>query len=81
MPSVPPPESAPEHARREIGEHVRLTRLRQNLTQEAVAHAAGVDRRVLGRIEAGQTDAHVSTLARIGAVLGLRLIWTGPPPE
>lgn len=58
--------------RRAIGQRIRGERLRQNLTQDQVWLAAGIDRRTLQRIEGGK-DATLSTLLRIAHVLGVPL--------
>ncbi|MFD6025721.1 helix-turn-helix domain-containing protein [Streptomyces griseoluteus] len=58
--------------RRAIGQRVRRERLSQNLTQDQVWLAAGIDRRTLQRVEAGK-DATLSTLLRIAYVLEVPL--------
>ncbi|MBL3664576.1 helix-turn-helix transcriptional regulator [Streptomyces sp. M2CJ-2] len=40
-------------ARRATGDRIRVRRLHQNMTQESLAHAAGVDRSTVQRMEAG----------------------------
>ncbi|MEG8275803.1 helix-turn-helix transcriptional regulator [Streptomyces sp. AHA2] len=40
-------------ARRAAGDRIRVRRLHQNMTQESLAHAAGVDRSTVQRMEAG----------------------------
>ena len=52
-----------------VGDRVRTERLRQNLTQERVYLAAGIDRRTLQAIEAGQGNPTAVTLLRIAYVL------------
>lgn len=47
------PEWVPA-ARRAVGDRIRVRRLHQNMTQESLAHAAGVDRPTVQRMEAGQ---------------------------
>ncbi|MFE0470437.1 helix-turn-helix transcriptional regulator [Streptomyces sp. NPDC058947] len=46
------PEWVPA-ARRAVGDRIRVRRLHQNMTQESLAHAAGVDRSTVQRMEAG----------------------------
>ncbi|WP_055693341.1 helix-turn-helix domain-containing protein [Streptomyces prasinopilosus] len=46
------PEWVPA-ARRATGDRIRVRRLHQNLTQESLAHAAGIDRSTIQRMEAG----------------------------
>ncbi|MGA5372256.1 helix-turn-helix domain-containing protein [Streptomyces griseoincarnatus] len=40
-------------ARRAVGDRIRVRRLHQNLTQETLAHTAGVDRSTIQRMEGG----------------------------
>lgn len=40
-------------ARRATGDRIRVRRLHQNLTQESLAHATGIDRSTVQRMEAG----------------------------
>ncbi|MFF9118218.1 helix-turn-helix domain-containing protein [Streptomyces massasporeus] len=40
-------------ARRATGDRIRVRRLHQNLTQESLAHATGIDRSTIQRMEAG----------------------------
>lgn len=47
---------------------VREARERAGLTQQALAHRAGISLRTLARIEAG-ADCNVGTLARIASAL------------
>ncbi|NYV73002.1 helix-turn-helix domain-containing protein [Streptomyces sp. UH6] len=54
-----------------IGERIRAARLHQNLTQEKVYLAAGIDRRTLQEVEAGRGNPRVETLLRIAAVLDI----------
>jgi transcriptional regulator with XRE-family HTH domain len=56
-----------------IGNRLQAERLRQNLTQESVFLAAGIDRRTLQAIEAGQGNPTVATLLKIAYVLGIPL--------
>lgn len=46
------PEWVPQ-ARRATGDRIRVRRLHMNLTQESLAHEAGVDRSTIQRMEAG----------------------------
>ncbi|MFF5285164.1 helix-turn-helix domain-containing protein [Streptomyces sp. NPDC013171] len=59
--------------RREIGDNIRDARRDRNLSQEAVALAAGIERPTLVRIEAAQASARIDTLIRIAAVLDVEL--------
>ena len=57
----------------EIGQRIQTERVRQDLTQEAVFLAAGLDRRTLQAIEAGTANPTMSTLLRIAYVLDVPL--------
>lgn len=46
------PEWVPA-ARRAVGDRIRVRRLHQNMTQESLAHAAGIDRSTIQRMEGG----------------------------
>ncbi|WP_328721715.1 helix-turn-helix domain-containing protein [Streptomyces sp. NBC_00247] len=50
MPTDPPPDWVPAR-RRVIGDRIRAARTSRGLTQEALAEAAGVDRKTISRIE------------------------------
>ena len=58
--------------RRAVGQRVRAERLHQNLTQDQVWLAAGIDRRTLQNVEAGQ-EMRLGTLMRIAWVLEVPL--------
>ncbi|MGN6189031.1 MAG: helix-turn-helix domain-containing protein [Conexibacter sp.] len=64
---------AAEEQLRALGEAVRRARRQQDLTQEAVAHAAGVHPNLVGRLERGAADVHTSTMLRIVAGTGVPL--------
>ncbi|MFJ9379383.1 helix-turn-helix domain-containing protein [Streptomyces sp. NPDC101455] len=57
----------------EIGQRLQTERLRQNLIQETVFLAAGLDRRTLQAIEAGTANPTLLTLLRLTYVLDLTL--------
>ncbi|MFE6282416.1 helix-turn-helix domain-containing protein [Streptomyces sp. NPDC057877] len=58
---------------RAIGAKVRAERRRQNLSQEAVFLAAGLDRRTFQLLEAGDGNPTMATLMRVAYVLGVDL--------
>ena len=51
--------------------NVKAARAAAGMTQDDVAHAAGLDVAQYRRIENGQTNASIRTVARVGAALGL----------
>ncbi|HEX7291259.1 MAG TPA: helix-turn-helix transcriptional regulator [Conexibacter sp.] len=67
-----PPPSADEHLRA-LGRAVRWARRERELSQEAVAHAAGVHPNLVGRLERGAADVYTSTMLRIVAGIGVPL--------
>ncbi|WP_327162131.1 helix-turn-helix transcriptional regulator [Streptomyces zaomyceticus] len=73
MLSSPLPDEVVLTRRREIGDNIRDARRARQLSQEAVALAAGIERPTLVRIEAAQASARIDTLIRIAAVLDIEL--------
>lgn len=55
----------------QVGEQLRLARLRRKLSAEQVSERAGIARSTLSLIEKGSSSSTVETLFRILAVLGL----------
>ena len=56
---------------RPIGEQVRAWRAARGLSQRALAEKAGVGAVLVARLELGQTDPRLSTLAKLAEGLGL----------
>ncbi len=63
----------PKHERllRELGENLRMARLRRNLPSEQVAERAGIARNTLIKIENGDEGVAVGSYLRVLIVLGL----------
>ncbi|MFD6416027.1 helix-turn-helix transcriptional regulator [Streptomyces sp. NPDC060194] len=57
--------------RRQVGEHIRATRIRENLTQERLAEQAGMDRQTVNRIELGHASPLLDNLVRLADALGV----------
>ena len=55
-----------------MGRRIRETRNSQQISQEALADMAGVDRSHMGFIERGKKDIRVSTLFKIARALKTR---------
>lgn len=55
----------------ELGSRMAEMRLRKNLTQAALAEAAGVSKRTVERLEKGQTGTQLTAFLRICRVLDL----------
>lgn len=66
-----PSDPATPAVQREIGERIRRARLAAQLTQEQAAHEAGIDAKRFQRLELGQVNATINTLARVARALGL----------
>ncbi|MPY47195.1 helix-turn-helix domain-containing protein [Streptomyces acidicola] len=73
MPHLPDDDAWLLERRRAIGDRIRVTRLRQNMTQEALHLSAGLSRATLQGIEAGTRDARISSLIKIARVLGVHV--------
>jgi len=54
-----------------VSANLRAARQRQGLSQEKLASAAGVSRRMLVNIEAGESNVSLATLDRLAGALGL----------
>jgi len=69
---MPPPRRSkprsPEHAA--LGEAVRRLRLEAEMSQEALAEAAGTDLTQVGGVERGVRNPSYTTLLRLAAALG-----------
>ena len=52
-----------------IGANLRRLRLREGITQEALAERAGMEARFTQRVERGKIDIAISTLARLAKAL------------
>lgn len=63
----------PKHERllRELGENLRLARLRRNLSSEQVAERAGISRNTLIKIEKGDEGVAIGYYLRVLIVLGM----------
>lgn len=69
----------------EFGQRLRELRGRRNLSQEQLAHSAGVDRATISSAENGRLNATVTTLYRLAEALsvdpGELLIGTSAKPK
>jgi len=57
--------------KRAVGANIRTQRRRLGLTQEALAHRAGMHPVEVGRAERGVRDLRVSTVAKLARGLGV----------
>lgn len=71
------PRSSPRHAQAPellaFGASVRRARLERGLSQEALAHEAGIDRSYMSSIERGGQNVGVVLTVQIARALGLTL--------
>jgi transcriptional regulator with XRE-family HTH domain len=56
-----------------VGDRIRSIRLSKRLSQEALGHAAGVNRSHMGKIERGEVNLGIKTLLAITAKLEINL--------
>lgn len=63
-------KSDADHALLRLGSVVRARRLALELSQEALADAAGIDRSHMGKIERGERNVTFLNLLRIAVALG-----------
>jgi len=55
----------------ELGENIKLSRLRRRLSMRQVAERAGIGRTTLYEIERGKTSVNIGNYAQVLSVLGL----------
>lgn len=55
----------------DMGENIKLARLRRNLTMEQVSERAGISRSTLWQVEKGQPSVSFGVYAQVLFVLGL----------
>ncbi|MFF2852733.1 helix-turn-helix domain-containing protein [Streptomyces sp. NPDC058001] len=73
MPNLPDDDEWLLQERRALGDRIRITRIRQDRTQESVYLAARIARSTYQEIEGGTADARIGTLMRIARVLGVHV--------
>ena len=67
------PRTADEDRRlKALGQAIRDVRKAHNVSQEALAHNAGIDRSHMGKIERGERNVTALNLLRIAKALGVR---------
>ncbi|PIT76130.1 helix-turn-helix domain-containing protein [Limnohabitans sp. B9-3] len=72
MPKKPPPVFPQEQQNlTDLGERLKLARLRRKLSSMVVAQRAGISRTSLYKVEKGDAGATLGTYLRVLAVLGL----------
>jgi transcriptional regulator with XRE-family HTH domain len=68
----PSPSFAGDPALVKIGESIRRVRKELGLSQETLAHDAGVDRSYMGGVERGEHNLTVMSLLRIASALNCK---------
>ena len=63
------PKATPDPVLRSLGAKIRALRIEKGLSQEALAHAARLDRSYMSGIERGLRNVSVLKVARIARVL------------
>lgn len=64
-------QRTPENAFVVVGRRIRIARESASLTQEDVAHVAGINTSYYGKLERGLTNPTIDTLIRIASVIGV----------
>ncbi|MFD9777105.1 helix-turn-helix domain-containing protein [[Kitasatospora] papulosa] len=62
-----------DEERRRLGDGIRAQRMRQNLTQEALAYRAGISRDTVQRVERASNNPRLTDLLRIARALDTQL--------
>jgi transcriptional regulator with XRE-family HTH domain len=63
----------PHAARRILARNLRRLRQAKNLSQEALADAAGLRQALISELESGKIDVRLDTLQRLVTALGVRM--------
>jgi len=63
-----------------VSANLRQARLQQGYSQERLAELAGISRRMLVNIEAGESNASIATVDKLASVLGLAFAEVVRPP-
>jgi transcriptional regulator with XRE-family HTH domain len=64
---------ATKHILKALGEEIRLRRKSLQMSQEELAHDAGLHRNLIGRLERGEDNPTVMTLVSIATELDISL--------
>ena len=59
--------------KQKVGNRIRELRNQKELSQEALAHEAGLDRTYINSIENGRRNVSISNIERIAKALGMTL--------
>jgi transcriptional regulator with XRE-family HTH domain len=64
-----------------VADNLRQARLQQGYSQERLASRAGISRRMLVNIEAGESNASIATVDKLASALGLSFVDVVRPPS
>lgn len=64
---------APSDLQRAFGERIRELRAERGLSQEALAHLAGINRTYLGDVERGERNIALENMAKLACAFGVSL--------
>lgn len=71
---IKPQPRSPQSLAQQVGHRVRELRIAHGISsQEALGDRAGLHRTFIGRVERGETNVTVESLARISGALGVSL--------
>ena len=59
--------------RQQFGANLRAERDKAGLSQEALAHIAGLDRTFVGQVERGERNVSIDNMSKLAKALGLKL--------
>ena len=70
-----------KNPRLEFGANLRSAREAANLSQEDLAHEAGLHRTYVGSVERGERNVSIDNMAKLAKALGLELDWGSGWPK
>ena len=65
--------STPDNVKSRFGRRVREIRLGKGLSQEALAHEAGLDRTYVGGVERGERNISLINIHKLANALGVQM--------
>lgn len=62
-----------KNARQQFGVNLRAERTKAGMSQEALAHMAGLDRTFVGQVERGERNISIDNMSKLAKALGLEM--------